>query len=279
MKKVTKDELIELLKNKACSYQELSKLTGYHPKSLIRINSMIKNGTYKTSIKNSMVIKDFLNSTYKTYRGFYEANKNKYNVSYSMICRILKNTHLNKEILLIKKIKKKEKTHFIVIDYKTKSLLFKFNSTRNDTKSIKEILFRVLNNYGSPSNICFINLDISKEIINILQKYSINIIESSKPISSMFKELLLDQHITYNNCSIDLRDFYNVIKRKTIDINTIQFNNVRYKIISDNNIPKNTKIYLYYNNQKSDMFIMINNQIYDLYPYINLSSKKGLTKY
>lgn len=47
MKKILKKDLIEILKSKSnYTYNELANLTVYHPKSLARINSMIKKGKY-----------------------------------------------------------------------------------------------------------------------------------------------------------------------------------------------------------------------------------------
>ena len=279
MKKVTRDELVKLLKNKHCSYQELSIITGYHPKSLIRINFMIKNGSYKISSKNSMIINDFLNSTYKAYKDFYDAYKNKYNISYSTLCRTLKNAYLDKEIVLIKKIREKENTHFIVTDYKTQSLLFKFNSTRNDNKSIKEILFRVLTDFGAPNNICFVNFKINLFIIDILNKYHINILQNNSLITKSFKYIKIFEGISYRKCQIDFQDFYNRVKRRTIATSTIQFNNTRYKIVSDKNIKKNTGVIVYYDDNKSHIFVRIKGKMYKIIPHKLLKSKKGLTKY
>mgnify|MGYP006990360107 CR=1 FL=1 len=40
-------EELQICNKSNCSYKELSVLTGYHPKSLVRINSMIKKEKYK----------------------------------------------------------------------------------------------------------------------------------------------------------------------------------------------------------------------------------------
>lgn len=98
-----------------------------------------------------------------------------------LVCRILKNAYLDKEIVLIKKIREKN-THFIVTDHKTQSLLFEFNSTR-------------------------------------------------------------------------------------------------YKIVSDKNIKKNTGVIVYYDYNKSHIFVRIEGKMYKIILHKLLKSKKGLTKY
>ena len=42
-----KENVIKLLKNRQVSYKELANITGYHEKSLIRLNKEIKNNTKK----------------------------------------------------------------------------------------------------------------------------------------------------------------------------------------------------------------------------------------
>lgn len=59
----------------------------------------------------------------------------------------------------------------------------------------------------------------------------------------------------------------------------IQFNNTRYKIEISPSIKRNTKVVLYYDNYKADLFIKYNNQIYNLMPFKEINSKKGLSKY
>ena len=110
MKKVSREKLIELLKNKDnnYTYNDLSKLTGYHPKSIIRINSNLKKGNYnikneKSSLKMK-IIDDYLNNDYKSYKEFYEDNKEKYNISYSTLCKMLEYVKTKEEIVFVRKI-------------------------------------------------------------------------------------------------------------------------------------------------------------------------------
>jgi len=103
--------LIEILNKKANStYHELALLTGYHPKSLARISSMIKRNRYdlidnKRSELNRSIIADYLDSSCKTYKEFYSLNSFKYGVSYSTLCKVLKDAKDKREAVLIKKIK------------------------------------------------------------------------------------------------------------------------------------------------------------------------------
>ena len=181
MKKVSKKKLIEILTNKSnFTYNELSILTGYHPKSLTRIHSMIKKGKYninknkKEEIYKS-IITDYLNSKYKTYRSFYKNNQFKYNISYSTLCKILKSVKPNDELVLVRKVKNKENYNFEIIDYKNNSILFTHNSSKNDIKSMKEIIYLLIKNYGSPNNISFVNFfkNTPASIQNILSNYNI----------------------------------------------------------------------------------------------------------
>lgn len=288
MKKVAKDKLIELLINKNnLTYEELSKITGYHPKSLIRINSEIKKGAFKTHNNLSSTIgtsiqEDYIKSDIKYYKDFYNKYKGKYNISYSMMCRLLGSTNINEEIVFIKRIKEKSNYYFQVIDCQTQFILFNYASEKNNYKTIKKIIYKLLNNYGAPKNISFINLykEIPNNIIELLSKYAISI-RKYKPIYSKLLNNLKEypNTIRYQKVMIDKRDFYNCITRITIDDNTIQFCNIRYKIKTSNTIKKLTKVSLYYNDKINDLFIFHKNSSYKLIPYKEMISKKGNSKY
>lgn len=278
MKKVTKEQMIVLLRNKKLTYRELSALTGYHPKSLVRINTQLKNNNYKIYSKKSDIINDYLNGNFTTVISFYRTYKDKYTIGYSRLCKILKNAKIDKEIVVIRKIRKQNDTRFEVANYKTGQLLFNFNSMRNDTKSIKQILLQLFDNYGIPNNICFTNFKTSSRINLILKKYNINVIDNNRTISNVFKYIKEYKDVKYKTNIINLSDFYHVLKRKTISNNIIQFNNTRYKILSDIIIPKHSNVLLYYNDDK-DMFILYNKKRYKVITILTLTSKKGLTKY
>lgn len=284
MKKIAKEELIKLLKDKKnYTYDELAKISGYHPKSIIRINSKLKHNNYQikknTLIRIGMEIKDdYLSSHIKSYKDFYAANKEKYNISYSLMCRILNTLKTNEDIVLIKKIKEKNNYHFKIIDYQNNTLLFTFPSLKNDILSTKRILYKILSAYGRPDNICFCNyLNKNNESIDsLLHKYHVNHI-SYKPIYQTSSNNNLN--IKYFNIKIDKKDFYNHIKRRTIDDNTIQFKNIRYIINPSNIIKRLTITDLYYNDDLTDLFIVYNDKSYELTQYKELTSKKGASKY
>lgn len=280
MKKVSKKLLIDLLNNKNMSYEKLASITGYHPKSLIRINKQLKNGDYLKKKENKdllkkHIIKSYINSSDITYKSFY-INHPKFNISYSYLCQILNSIKLQKEIVIIKKIKKKN-SFFEVIDYQTNSLLFKYPSLKNNQKSLKKILFNLLAKYGAPQNICILNFQ-SNQIDNLLKNYHIKNI-TPKVIYHNIMEKNFPFNGTYQKVKIKKEDFYNFITRKTIAPNVIQFNNIRYIINSSLIIPKNTLVFLYYNDEKTDLFIKYQKHNYSLTIQKQVASLKGYSKY
>lgn len=106
MKKLKKENVIKLLEARKCSYKGLSQLTGYHEKSLIRLNSLLKKGeiipvhgnknkkthNYIDILIRNMLIKEYEKGNFKTYMQYYlflkEKNKN---YSYSFITKLLSN--------------------------------------------------------------------------------------------------------------------------------------------------------------------------------------------
>lgn len=287
MKQMSKKELIKVLCNKSnYTYNELAILTGYHPKSLARIYSMIKKGKYNIieDERNKMyksIITEFLNSNCKTYKEFYNSNFFEYNVSYSTLCKILKLAKPNIEIVFINKIKNKGNYYFEVIDYANKSILFTYDSVKNDVKSIKNIIYLLIKNYGSPKNISFVRFftSIPTSIQSILNKYDINVVCFKSSYRNCFNHMSNAGNVKYRQKKIIKEDFYNNITRKTIADNIIQFNNIRYKIETKIIIKHNTTIILYYDDSKKDLFIKFNNVIYKLIPFEELNSKKGISKY
>lgn len=286
MKKIDKENLIELLiNNNGMTYEELSKITGYHPKSLIRIKREIKKGKYNANnnleSKIGNTIREYyLNSNIKYYKDFYNTIKNKYNISYSMMCRILSSTTKDEEIVIIKKIKETGNYYFQVIDYQTKSILFTYPSEKNNNISIKKIIYKLLNTYGIPKNISLINVykEVPESLKNLLIKYSI-FLKEYKPIYRINNLNNTNNDIKYQKVIIDKRDFYNCIVRKVIDDNTIQFHNTRYEIIAQKTIKKLSSVLLYYNDYLTDLFIVHNNSSLNLKPIKKLISKKGESKY
>ncbi len=101
MKKLNKEEVAKLIKLKHYTYKELAKITGYHEKSLIRLNSQIQMNTFSVIHRNknkrpynyiddkerNNLIVLWNKNKYKTYKEFYYALNAKY--SYSFLCKIL----------------------------------------------------------------------------------------------------------------------------------------------------------------------------------------------
>lgn len=283
MRKVNYETLIELLKSKGSkTYKELSDITGYHPKSLVRINSLLKNNDYKVAYENlnDKIMDDYLNGTYKTYRDFY--NKTSYNISYSKLCNVLNSIKVEKEILIIRKRKRINKYYFDVVDYMNRVVLFSTESLKNDAKSFNIILFRLLNEFGAPKNIMFVNFFNNKplDVLELLKKYDISLIDYSSLYRQALRKLSNNTIcIKYRNVIVDKTDFYNFKKRKTIASNILQFNNIRYYINSHVNIERNNEVILYYDSKKSDVFILYNNTRYVLTPIKYLLPKTGNAKY
>ena len=235
MKKVTKDELINLLKNKNNhTFKELAEISGYHQKYLIRLNKELKRDNYKYVKKKKgkkaysneikyNIINDYLTGSYKSYKDFYNENKNLYdeNFSYSLLCKILSNVKTKDDVLFIMKYKKNSVNYLLAIDYQNEVILYSIESENNDLKSFKRLFHHILLHHGTPKNICFVECckKLDKDIIDIL----------------------------YQITDIDEEDFCEFIIRKTIGDNLIQFKSDKYMIKSFAIIKKNKPVILYYN--------------------------------
>lgn len=289
MKKLSRKEVIKILETKSdtTTYNAIANLTGYHPKSLIRINRLLKNNQYnireeKNKNLENEIINAYLNSNYKTYKAFYNNTIDKYHISYQKLCKILKTSKINKELVIIKKVKIKSNYYFEIIDYKNEIKLFSMDSLKNDIKSIKLILYKLIENYGAPKYITFHSFykKVPIEILNILEKYNINIISFKGIYRNIFKNLSNEnKNIKYQKINIVKEDFYQFSIRKTIADNIVQFNNVRYKINTNKVIKKNIEVIIYFNNEKDDLFIKYNNKNYKLTIIKRVTSKKGTSKY
>lgn len=284
MKKMTREKVIELLKNKNRTYRELAIITGYHEKSLIRLNSLIKNNDFKIDEKArdcyGEIIEDYMKGDFKDYRDFYDKRKSKYAYKYSTICKILKTAPIKIEMMLIKKIKTRGDYHFAVYD-SSNGLMVEMKSLKNDCKTMKKMLFKILTTVGTPPKICFINFfkTVPLEINRILDKYDIEIV----PFKTIYKNIL-NSHpksfdVRYKKNAITKEDFYDFIPRKCIKDNCIQFRNVRYEIESGSRFYKNTEVLLYYDDETEDMFISHKKHHYRLKPYRITNPKLGNTKY
>ncbi len=267
MKKVTKDELINLLKNKNNhTFKELAEISGYHQKYLIRLNKELKRDNYKYVKKKKgkkaysneikyNIINDYLTGSYKSYKDFYNENKNLYdeNFSYSLLCKILSNVKTKDDVLFIMKYKKNSVNYLLAIDYQNEVILYSIESENNDLKSFKRLFHHILLHHGTPKNICFVECckKLDKDIIDILEKYNVHYI----PYKNIYRHILntalskKESHfkVQYQITDIDEEDFCEFIIRKTIGDNLIQFKSDKYMIKSFAIIKKNKPVILYYN--------------------------------
>lgn len=285
MKKMSREKIVELLRSRNCSYRELAKISGYHEKSLIRLNSQLRNGQYKDSrdLKSNYekIIDDYRTHDFKNYRDFYNARKQIYKYKYSTICKILGSTRLDTEILFVKKIKNQSDYHFLVVDGQSGRRLMRLDSCKNDFRSVKKIIFWILSNCGAPSKICFVNFFkvVPSEIDRILKKYRIDVILFSSIYRNNLKESAELIEVKYRHVNIIREDFYYSTIRKCILVNSVQFRNVRYKILSRIPIPKNSRVTLYCDENGEDIFVLFNGEKFEVEAYKRTMSKRGNTKY
>lgn len=121
MKKLSKKEVIDLLMTKDCTFKELAQITGYHEKSLIRLNKEIKNNNISVEHGNKnkkphnyvdenikkAIVTMFTKRDYKNYKDFYKTF-NKY--SYPFICKVLRENNIKaKNRFFLFKLFKKNK--------------------------------------------------------------------------------------------------------------------------------------------------------------------------
>lgn len=293
MKKVSKEELVNLLKNKQNeTYIELSKKTGYHPKYLIQLNRKLQKNHYhyvkkkrskgvSDSIKKQ-ILDDYLEGNDRSYLDFFRRCGKKYSVSYSFLCKFFSNVRLDISLLLIVKVKKYQDSSFLAIDYSTKQVLYKIPSKKNDSLSVKGLLRFILNTYGSPEHISFVHClrVIPKEIDDLLQFYDICIV----PDQTIYHHAFLssnrkEEFVKYRTCQVNQEHFYNQMVRKTIHDNRIQFCNIRYTILSDKVIPKGKEVILYYDWNQNPIYILYQGVRYSLSVYKKVQSRRGNSKY
>lgn len=125
-----KEKVIKLLKNRQVSYKELASITGYHEKSLIRLNREIKNNTlniihgntgkkphnYIDDETKAKLVENYKKSNYKSIKSYYNKLKGKY--SYSFLCKLLPKNNNEKTFLFKRKAIKNNMIEFNNIRYK-----------------------------------------------------------------------------------------------------------------------------------------------------------------
>lgn len=168
-----KENVIKLLKNRQVSYKELATITGYHEKSLIRLNKEIKNNTinivhgnkgkkphnYIDDKVKEKLIENYKKSNYKSIKSYYNKLKGKY--SYSFLCKILPKN--NNE----------------------KTFLFKRKAIKNNIIQFNNIRYKILNGNVKHHNIVYLEPNL-KYIIYDNKKYNIEpikVLKSKKGLS------------------------------------------------------------------------------------------------
>lgn len=285
---MTKKEIVQLLKTGNFStYKELAKTTGYHEKSLIRINSELTSRAFEESEKkkkkellDSRILAEFTKKDYRSFIEFYKNNKKKLDVSYSYMTKVLRSYKCNIELVIIEKLPNKNNL-FRAIDCQRECILFERESLKNDTKTIKRVLFDLLSTYGAPKNICFVNCALKNELLAILErKYKISIVSYKKIFRCLLKRSSrCEKKPKYHQVTIDKTDFYDCTVRKTISPNVIQFDNTRYTIKGKKSFPKNRKIILYFDDKLHDILAFYDDEQLELEPLKTVKSLKGNTKY
>lgn len=110
-----KEEVIKLLKKRNLTYKELASITGYHEKSLIRLNKDIKNNNVRLVHGNKNkkphnyipekikkeIVKTYQKGDFKSIKEYYLFLNKKY--SYSFLCKIIPKKEIVKDILLPRK--------------------------------------------------------------------------------------------------------------------------------------------------------------------------------
>ncbi len=156
MKKLSKEKVVNLLKEKKYTYKQLSKITGYHEKSLIRLNTQIKKKTIRTIHGNknkkpynfidqntkTYLIKMFNEKKFKTYKEFYINLNKKY--SYPFLCKLLsKNQKKTQKNIITRKVLKNNQIQYKNIRYKIKNGNIKY---LEEVKLHKKDLFIIYKN-------------------------------------------------------------------------------------------------------------------------------------
>lgn len=135
-----KENVIKLLKNRQVSYKELANITGYHEKSLMRLNKEIKNNTiniihgntgkkphnYINDETKKKLIENYQKNKFKSIKSYYNKLKGKY--SYSFLCKLLPKNTNEKTFLLKRKAIKNNMIQFNNIRYKILNAKIKHHS-------------------------------------------------------------------------------------------------------------------------------------------------------
>lgn len=294
-------KLISLIKDNKYSIKVISDMTGYHPKSIIRIKKLINNGTYLnnqrkiTDKEKNDVIK--MAQDYATITAFYEVYKKQNGRrSYASIYNILRKKKPALDIIIIGNIKEVTsfKVTYYAYDYKTKQLIYLENSYGNALINYINIIKKISSIFGIPNKIyCYgnsfiknINSSKSKYFNKMCNDYQImidntfnhHLVSIKKDIENKINKnnLLVTQNkisSTNNKKTLINHIIINIIKCKILNNNTIEYDNTIYKINNINVINNHDAILYFYEDILCPQ-VKIDNMIYGTSIISKKESKK-----
>ena len=299
-KKMSKEELYKLLKNKGDkTFKQLSKMTGYHEKYLIRMHSQImENGLPKpkkreaynkinqNSIKN--LKKLYSENNFISKKDFYRflKEKNIYTPSYSKLCSILKEKKSHPNTCVMVKYVVHYMPVYVAFDYDSRDILFIIENVYNNKEAFHIMMSTLVRQYGAPRFVmCDKLFSHDKEYYkDYLEQYAIKSIDSDREIRGAIrkvrKQLNLSMkrksQVRYRACLYDEKSLY---FKKEIHINdnlTLQFQNKLYKV---NNSVSKGKALIFYDRDNSVKLVEQNGVASDVEEIKRKESKRGLTKY
>ncbi len=268
---------IQLLRKKEnVSYKEISKETGYHEKSLVRMRKLLRTNEYTSINRNiSLEEQEYIINLYsrklfnsiKEFYKYYSNNQNNFNIrSYSTIYKLLvRENKVYKElyegdILIIGNIvNNKVFTRFYyAYDYKSSSLIYLKESYGDPFINYLNMIKEITEGYGIPIKIKCIgnsflkNVNYNKSKLFFYNCFN-NGIDIEKAYNNYFKRIkviiekkVLNKEIevmshnlkSLNNKVREVNDFIiNIVYRKNIGNNIIQHKNRLYKILIEEEIP------------------------------------------
>lgn len=289
--KLPKKEVIVLLKkkeNKHYTYEQLSKLTGYHPKYLIELARQIKDGTIQevhqnTGRKPSKAITEeeeqallalFQKKYYEKLTDFYQdyikTNPNPVR-KYITINHFLHN-HIDQlkpkeKFIYLNFLTIKAHKYYYAFSYPEEKLLFV-----NNSKNIYDAISKLLRVIPLPSNIAIAfptrkgiyetNVKRILEALNInqltIRNYYIDEVDQKIKKSILSGKYKLEVTVP-NHDYDDILAFH--IGTKTNDTNTFTYKKKTYRIQSNETIPKGALISIITNPPSREIFVKYNQQI------------------
>lgn len=305
---LNKDKVIELLKNRKETYKDISKITGYHEKYLVKLNKSINQGIdirmHKSTGKHppNYISQDIKNNIISSYNDKYSSKIDFYNkyivpnnikISYSHMSKLIDNK-IKRQILVLKYFRINGYKYYVAFDYESNKLLALIKSNNKNTVNWLLLINSIVKSYGVPdclydygifthnedyvNNICKL-LDIKR-----VNNYKIKINKPRKEIIKLAKnnykedKIIKLGNITYRKADISSDLFYIRKRVKLIGRNTIQFKNKRYYIESNDIVPSSI-VTIYYPYDYSNIIVEVNNKKYSTHILKKIESSMGKSKY